>query len=130
MAANKHDVILLQWRTDGVEYEKELNRDDFYAIFDGLAKGFRDENEISKIFLKYIPIASSVFINNDANSTRDRPFVVFLRNNLDYGSNILKVVEVIRFHKIIWAVLNKLMEADSDPKVELENIKTGEIPTK
>lgn len=103
-------TIRLEWRTNGKEEHKNLNKEDFYSLFEGLANTFRDENEISKKFMFYIPQADILYINNDVNGTKDKPIVVFQKDDPDLGRLIVGIVEIIRYHKVIWTVLYKLMD--------------------
>ena len=36
----KDTAIIYEWIENGKEHQKEISREDFYAMFDGLAKGF------------------------------------------------------------------------------------------
>lgn len=98
----KGTKIDFQWIEKGKEHHKLLNRQDLYVVFEGLAKGFEDDNEISKVFIKrIIPYADKIIIDKDYNSTQTIPFIVYQKGDI---KNVLKI---IRYHKIVWAILNK-----------------------
>ena len=46
----KKTTITFSWIEKSMRYQKQLRRDEVYAIFDGLVKGYAssDNNEISK----------------------------------------------------------------------------------
>ena len=99
----KSTAIKLTWVQAGKKYEKELNREDLYAVFCGLAAGFRDDNTISQNMIQdIIPYADEIFINKDFNETQNVPTIVYF---IDDDKSILKIM---RYHKIVWSILDKL----------------------
>ena len=94
-------TISLEWITKGEEHHKELVRDELNVVFEGLIRGFQDDNEISKRFVSdIIQFAKTIRINQDVNETQDIPFITYEGEHL----NLLKIP---RCHKIVWAILDK-----------------------
>ena len=90
------------WIDDGKRHDKKLERKDLYAVFYGLAEGFQDDNQISKKMIEEIlPVADSIVINKDQNSVEDVPAISY---EVDGQTKLLKI---IRYHKIVWAILDK-----------------------
>ena len=48
-----------------------------------------------------IPYADKIFIDKDYNDTQDIPMIIY---EIDRKKNVLKI---IRYHKIVWAILDK-----------------------
>lgn len=98
----KGEPIIFKWINKGKEYSRELNRDDMFVVFEGLANGFQNDNEISKEMIrKVIPETDIIFVDMDVNSTQDIPFIVYI---IDGKEEVLKI---LRHHKIVWAILDK-----------------------
>ncbi len=99
----KNTAIIYAWRKDGKDYQKEVNRVDFYSMFDGLAKGFEKigDNEISKKLTEIIPQVDKIFINNDINETQDVPCIAYCTDGEE------QLIKIKRRHKIVWSILNK-----------------------
>ena len=99
----KDTAIIYEWIENGKEHQKEISREDFYAMFDGLAKGFEKlrDNEISKKLIKIIPEVDKIFINKDNNETQDVPSIAYCTN----GDR--KLLKIMRRHEIVWSMLNK-----------------------
>lgn len=93
--------IRLKWISKGEKHEKMLNREEVMAVFEGLVKGFTDDNEISEKLLKIIPKAEWLKINQDHNDTQEIPCITYGLNGSVY------VLKIIRYHKIVWSILNK-----------------------
>lgn len=102
----KDTKIIFRWTDDGIEKEKEIDRDKVYAVFDGLTKGFADDNKISKQLITIIPTVDVIAIDKDLNTTQDVPFIVA------YIGDEIKVIKIIRYHKIVWTILNKYTSED------------------
>lgn len=99
----KETSIIFSWKENGKDYQKEISREHFYAMFDGLEKGFKElkDNEISKKMCKVIPEVDKIFINKDHNETQDIPFVIC------YINNTMDIIKIMRRHKIVWSILDK-----------------------
>lgn len=99
----KDTAIIYAWKENGKEHQKEISREDFYAMFDGLAKGFEKigDNEISKKLIEIIPEADKIFINKDINETQDIPSIAYSTNGDE------QLVKIMRRHEIVWSILNK-----------------------
>ena len=99
----KDTAIIYSWRENGKDYQKEVNRKDFYAMFDGLAKGFdkMSDNEISKKLIKIIPDVDEIFVNKDYNETQEIPSIVCHKNG------DVQLMKIRRRNDIIWSILNK-----------------------
>ena len=99
----KNTAIIYSWRENGNDYQKEISREDFYAMFDGLAKGFEKigDNEISKKLVKIIPEADKIFIDKDINETQDVPSIEY------YTNGDVQLIKIMRRHKIVWSILDK-----------------------
>ena len=99
----KKTAIIYEWVERSKKHQKEICREDLYAIFEGLAKGFEKmgDNEISKKLIEIIPEVDRICINKDANETQDVPSIVYYSNG---NKNLLKIM---RGHKIVWSILEK-----------------------
>lgn len=99
----KDSAIIYEWVQNGQKHQKEISREDFYAMFKGLAKGFEKlgVNEISKQLIEIIPEVDKIFISKDNNETQDVPCIAYWING---NKNLLKIR---RRHVIIWSILNK-----------------------
>ena len=99
----KNAAIIYEWTENGKEHQKEVCREDFYAMFDGLARGFEKigDNEISKKLIKIIPEVDKLSINIDMNETQDVPSIVYWTN----GDR--QLLKIMRRHEIVWGILNK-----------------------
>ena len=84
-------------------YQKKIDRKDFLAIFDGLAKGFEEigDNEISKKMVEIIPEVDEIFVNQDVNETQDVPSIAY------YINGNVQLMKIMRRHNIVWSILNK-----------------------
>ncbi len=97
----KDTAIIFGWRDKKQEYKVEINREDFYAIFYGLARGYHKigDNQISKKLLEIIPEVDKIFINMDYNRTQDVPFIEYAINK-EVG-----ILKIMRCHRIVWSIL-------------------------
>ena len=100
----KKTTINFRWLEKGIRYHKELKRDEVYAVFEGLVKGYAscDNNEISKKLILIIPEVEEIFINKDYNATQDVPFIVYY---MDGGE--VHILKIKNHHKIVWTILNE-----------------------
>ena len=99
----KDTAIIYGWRENGTDHQKEIDRNDFYAMFDGLAKGFEKvgDNEISKKLVEIIPEVDKIFINKDINETQDVPSIEY------HVADEANLIKIMRWHNIVWSILNK-----------------------
>lgn len=99
----KNTRIDFQWIAGGKEHNKILDRQKMYSIFNGLAEGYaEDENEISTTMVNdVIPYADKISINRDYNETQDIPMISY------EIARKTKVLKIKRYHKIIWAILDR-----------------------
>ena len=97
----KDTAIILSWKNSGQEYLREIDREDFYYIFLGLAKGYDKigDNEISKTMIKIIPEVDKIFINKDINETQNIPFIEC------YINEKICILKIMRRHRIVWSIL-------------------------
>lgn len=100
----KKEEITFIWKENGKEHIKEIERKEFYELMKSIKKSFSDDNEISSKLVKVTPNLISIIIDKDRNSQKDTPFITC---ECDDGS---KIIEIRRYHKIIWAILNKYCE--------------------
>ena len=100
----KSTAFIFAWKENGKVYQKEINRADFFAMFDGLAKGYKNmgdnANEISKKLANIIPEVDRIFIDMDNNETQDVPSVQYLIKGKD------QLLKIRRRHRIVWSILN------------------------
>ena len=95
------DEIILKWVENGKKHKKTISRERLLAVFEGIAIGFSDDNEISKKLVELIPYADEIKINKDLNQTQDVPCITYKING-ERG-----IIKIIRYHKIVWAILDK-----------------------
>ncbi len=95
------DTIILKWVEKGKKHQVLLNREKMLMVFEGIALGFSDDNEISKKLIEIIPVAEEIKINKDLNSTQDVPCITYKVNG-QRG-----MIKIIRYHKIVWAILDR-----------------------
>lgn len=96
-----NEKILIIWKENGKLNEKEVDRQKMFDIFNSLVNGFDTDNQISKKLIELIPIANGIIIDKDINSTQDVPFITV------HTPKEVKVIKIIRYHKIVWSILNK-----------------------
>ena len=98
----KKDPIVFEFRENQKTNLKEVDREDFFDIMYSIQKGFSGDNEISTFLCKeVIPDCTSILIDKDRNNQLDRPFIQY-----KIGDEV-KVKEIIRYHKIIWSILDR-----------------------
>ncbi len=91
--------ICLCWTRNGKKGTREIERESFFEIMEGLKDGFSDDNDISKKFIQLIPYMLEMKINFDINETKDVPLVQY-----ETLSGV-GAISIIRHHKIVWAIL-------------------------
>lgn len=96
-----NNQIKLKWISKGEKHEKMLNREEVLAVFQGLVKGFVEDNEISEKMVKILPEVDWLKIDQDHNDTQEIPCLIYSVN----GS--IGILKIIRYHKIVWSILNK-----------------------
>lgn len=97
----KTEPIILKWTEKGKEHIKEIDRKEFLNLMEGIKKAFSDDNQISTILVELIPELISISINKDRNEQKDVPSIFCVCERSE------KVIDIIRYHKIIWAILNR-----------------------
>ena len=102
----KKEPIIFEWYDKGENKKKikEVDRKEFFDIMYSIKKGFPNDNQVSTVLCDIIPDVSTIFIDKDRNQQIDVPFIYY-----DLNGN-QKVLEIIRYHKIIWSILNKYTE--------------------
>ena len=94
------DSFILLWRRSGKMYLKVLEKEPVIAAFEGLIKGFSNDNEISKKLVNVISgDIKALFINWD--NTQDINKVFYAMNDQSVDG-----IAIISHHKIVWAILN------------------------
>ena len=93
--------IIFRWKRGGQEYARLIDRREMLVVFEGLVKGFSNDNEISEKLVSVIPILDEIKINVDFNATQEIPSIVYVIDGKVY------VLKIIRYHKIVWAIFNK-----------------------
>ena len=93
--------IIIKWIERNEHYQKVLDRQEVMAVFEGLAIGFSGDNEISEKLVEIIPEVEEIKINKDINATQEIPCITYVINGK------VEVLKIIRYHKIVWAILNK-----------------------
>lgn len=99
----KDYTIIFSWKKNQEVHQKELERNEVYAVFDGLVKGYAsvDNNQISKKLVRIIPEVDKIFINADHNGTQDVPYIVY------YINGERKILKIKRCHKIVWTIFDE-----------------------
>ena len=92
------DEILLKWKRQNKYYKKEMKREEMMATFEGLIKGFSNNNEVSKKLSEIIPVTPQIKINWD--NTAEINQLYYLVDEEEKG------IPIINAHSIVWAVLN------------------------
>lgn len=101
----KDTKIKFQWRENKKEHEKMIDRKEFFAIFDKLAKDYAPyDNIISEELVKIIPNVDKVRIDEDFNNSQDVPIIVCFINSEH------KIIKINRCHKIVWKRLHNYYE--------------------
>ena len=96
----KEVPIILNWTKDGKQQTKEIDRKNFFDIMNSVRKGFEGDNQISNLLCTRIPEITAISINQDRNSQMDVPFI-----QIEIDGKI-EVIDIIRYLKIIWAILD------------------------
>lgn len=97
----RKEPIILKWIEKCKTYEKEIDRQSMYDIMLAIRQGFNEDNQISSIMVEYIPKLITIEINKDRNEQLEVPMICCI------NEDAVKVIKIIRHHKIIWEILNK-----------------------
>lgn len=97
----KKEPIILEWIENGEKKKKEINRKEFFDLMESIKNAFIEDNQISSILVDLIPELIMISINRDRNEQKDVPSIYCL---CETGG---KVIDIIRYHKIIWSILNR-----------------------
>lgn len=101
----KETKIELRWKKNKEEHKKMIDRKEFFAIFDELAKAYAPyDNVISKKLVEIIPTVDRIEINEDFNGSQDEPMILYI-----IGSQ-KKILKIKRCHKIVWGKLQSYYE--------------------
>lgn len=110
------DEIILKWKRNNKFYKKEMKREEIMATFEGLIKGFSNNNEVSKKLSEIIPVTHQIKINWD--NTAEINQLYYIVDEKEKG------IPIINAHCIVWAVLNGYC-MDGEKISEKEFIKVG-----
>ena len=91
----------LKWTDEGRKYEKEVNKQTFQILMEGIREQFVDNNEVSTKFVKIIPEIDSLIINKGRNRDEDIPKVFYTIGEKTDS------ISISRNHIIIWNILNE-----------------------
>lgn len=81
-------------------------RSNVICIIETIRKCYPDNNEIATKLSAILLETHTIIVNRDINDCKDRPIIVCRTNKGD------KVVEIINYHKIIWAHINNWCDED------------------
>lgn len=93
--------IILRWVRKSKKYSKEMEKNEMLVVFEGLAKGFSDDNEMSVKLIDIIKKADILSLNKDIMQSQDTPFIAY---NIGGVADILRIR---RRHKIVWSILDR-----------------------
>lgn len=93
--------VTLRWVKKSKRYFKEMPKQEMLVVFEGLAKGFSDDNEMSIKLIDIIQKAELMSLNKDIMQYQDTPFITY---NIGGASDILRIR---RRHKIVWSILER-----------------------
>jgi len=96
----KEEPIILEWIEDGEKNRKEINRQEFLYLMEGIKNAFFDDNQISSMLVELIPNLITISINKDRNEQKDVPSIYCVCEKEE------RQIDIIRYHKIIWSILN------------------------
>lgn len=95
---NETGEFILKWKKNNHYFKKIMKREDAMATFEGLIKGFNNNNMVSQKLAEIIPKASEIKINWD--NTAEVNQVYYTLDEKQYG------LPIINAHNIVWAVWN------------------------
>jgi hypothetical protein len=97
----KKNPIIIKCKENGMEYQKEIDREKFFNLISALKNGVsNNDNQISTILVGIIPEVDIIMINRDRNDDLQDPIICCQTGKKE------EVVEIKRHHKIIWEILN------------------------
>ena len=97
----ENGIITLRWVKKSKKHSKEISKSEMLVVFEGLAKGFADDNEMSVKLIDIIKKADMLSLNKDIMQSQDTPFVAY---NIGGVADILRIR---RRHKIVWSILER-----------------------
>ena len=92
------DGIILKWKRKNRYFKRQMNREEVMATFEGLIKGFSNNNEVSKKLAEIIPTSTEMKINWD--NTAEINQLYYVVDDKEKG------LPIINDHSIVWAVWN------------------------
>lgn len=92
------DDIILKWKRKNKYFKKEMKREEVMATFEGLIKGFSNNNEVSKKLAEIIPSSTEMKVNWDSTLEINQLYYVIDKKE--------KGLPIINAHSIVWAVWN------------------------
>lgn len=93
----KKSKVILKWKRNDEFFQKELEREEIFAVFDGLIKTHPENCEISKKIVEVLPKVDKFIIDWD--STVDVKELYYKIGNKTKG------IPIIYHHKIVWSQL-------------------------
>ena len=93
------EVFTLKWKRQNEYYETELSKDEVFATFEGIMKGFPNNNKNAKILVKLIPIIDEIYIDFDR-KTNEKKLDIIMENI------IISSISIEDCHIAIWAIWN------------------------
>ena len=84
------DKIILKWVEKGKKYQRLVSREKMLAVFEGIALGFSDDNEISKKLVELLPYIDEIKVNRDIveASTSSNKIRDMLGNIIELGNKL------------------------------------------
>lgn len=96
--------IKILWTKNKKERQTIVEEESMMHVFQGIVKGFENDNEISKKLVnEIIPKVKEIQINYDFNETQDVPVIYCIMEN----QKEITVLKIKRYHKIVWSILDK-----------------------
>lgn len=81
---------------------KKVERERMLKLFEEISNSFSNNNEISKQLVETIPSLKAIEIDRVRNAQCDVPFI-----NCEMNDGTSKVIRILRWHKIIWGILDE-----------------------
>ncbi|MBQ2937928.1 MAG: hypothetical protein IJE05_03490 [Clostridia bacterium] len=94
----KESKVILKWKRNGEFFQRELEREEIFAVFDGFIKSHPENCEISKKIVKILPEVDKFIINWD--STVDVKELYYKIGDKTEG------IPIIYHHKMVWGQLD------------------------
>lgn len=80
----------------------KVEREKMLKLFKEISNNFSNNNEISKQLVETIPSLKAIEIDRVRNAQCDVPFI-----NCEMNDGTSKVIRILRWHKIIWGILDE-----------------------